>query len=126
MSTYSSGVIIRRFDIAREEILKAYISGFALINQVFLRRFQVPRIYVSGIKYKDENPDSDNPLMNCLEVIDRRGGDCKSLTAWRLAELWEDGIDARCHVIDYGDGLCHVLIKHPNGFVEDISKNLGM
>lgn len=124
MSTYQTSVIIERFDIARKEILKEYITGLAKINQIFLKRFQVPRLYLANVRYKDES--DENPFLNCLAVIKNKGADCKSLTAWRLAELWEDGVAAECHVEYYGDGLSHVLIKHPNGFIEDVSAALGM
>lgn len=127
---YEVGLIIVGFEDYRKKIFKELVEAWARINLLFIKDGKVPPFYSAKIEYKDEDPDGENPFLNCLAVIKNGGADCKSLVAYRLAELWFNGIDAECVFSDYQQTsttrLSHVLIKHPNGYIEDPSKRLGM
>jgi hypothetical protein len=98
-----------------------------------IRTGVVPFLYQSGVKYTEQRPEAC-----CFrppsEVLERKGGDCKQLTTWRIAELREANIDARPRVIwlEATDGkgvkgfIAHMLLRLPDTNLEDPSVNLGM
>ena len=98
-----------------------------------LRTGAVPFLYQSGVRFVEQNPNAC-----CFrppsEVLARKGGDCKQLTTWRIAELREAGIDAKPRVIwlEATDGkgvkgfIAHMLLRLPDSNLEDPSVNLGM
>lgn len=83
----------------------------------------LPLLAESGVRYLQ-----DPTWKDLLVVLQGRLGDCKDLVAWRLAELREQGIDARAHVVFYkldGLELFHLQVKTPKG-IEDPSLACGM
>ena len=112
----------------------------------------VPPVYHSGVRYREDPAGKEN-WRDCLNAMLQRFGDCDVLTSWRTAELRVAGIPAEpaikwqhipksvttkirkpdgkqaypdSMVPDEGLWLVHCSVLHPNGFVEDVSKNLGM
>jgi hypothetical protein len=112
----------------------------------------IPPVYASGVRYQ-EDPAGREDWRDCLQVMQRGVGDCDQLVSWRLGELrvaghpcepaikWQhipkevatkirkaDGTPAypASMVPDEGLWLVHCAVKHANGAIEDISKNLGM
>jgi hypothetical protein len=59
-------------------------------------------------------------------VVAARGfGDCEDLACYRAAELQVRGIHARPDVIKFAR-VWHIVVRMPDGSVEDPSKRLGM
>jgi hypothetical protein len=84
-----------------------------------------PTLYTSLVRYR-EDPCAwkDAPT-----ILRTHSGDCKDLVAWRLAELREEGEDARCHVVIrvfQGRATYHAQILRANGTIEDPSTRMGM
>lgn len=110
--------------IALQALLEALIS----VNRVYLRRFRgrVPKLYDAGVVYRRTQVWDSVP-----DLIARRYGDCKSLTAMRVAELREDGENAK-PVFRFarnpytGAKDFHILVQRGNGQYEDPSARLGM
>jgi hypothetical protein len=94
-------------------------------NRLFLQFHRVPELYRSGVKYERTVIWDSIPALYA-----RQGGDCKSLTAARIAELRQRGIKVRPVFRwvknDAGDDDYHILVLHENGSFEDPSKVLGM
>jgi hypothetical protein len=109
-------------------VLKAYLEALIVANLVYLRSNpQTPLLYNSGVRYArtvewDSIPD----------LYARGFGDCKSLTAARVAELRARGKVAqpafRFAVRANGARDFHILVFTPEapGGWEDPSRKLGM
>jgi hypothetical protein len=104
------------------EVLEATLEYLIFVNRIFLRRQPfTPRLYESGVVYGRTVVWDSIPA-----VMERRFGDCKSLTAWQIAERREQGLSARPVFRWIPETLqYHILVLTPNGF-EDPSKYLGM
>jgi hypothetical protein len=108
--------------LALQFLLEALIG----INQLYLRRQPgTPKLYNSGVRYArtvvwDSIPD----------LLTRRVGDCKSLSAMRVAELRNQGQQARpvfrfANNPQTGTKDFHILVQQGKAF-DDPSKKLGM
>ena len=86
---------------------------------------KIPVLYTSSIRYKLE-PAGQEIWQSAYETARLGYGDCEDLVAYRLAELWKDGIKARAKVLSITPTLRHVVLVHKNGDIEDPSKALGM
>ena len=96
--------------------------------QAEIRAGKVPPLYRSGVKYVSQ-PKSTCAFIPPSEVYRRKGGDCKQLTLWRLAELRESGEHATPRVIWIPEPVgfkAHALLRRADGRPEDPSVNLGM
>ena len=107
------------------EVLKATLEYLIAVNRYFLRHHpETPSLYESGVVYGRTVVWDSIPA-----VIERRFGDCKSLTAWLIAERRNRGLE--CMPVfrwigKPGRGMqFHILVQTPDGF-EDPSKFLGM
>jgi hypothetical protein len=107
--------------------LQALLEALIATDQVFLRRFgkRVPKLYQSGVRYGRTQVWDSIP-----DLLARRYGDCKSLTAMYVAELREQGIKARpvfrfARNPQTGQKDFHILVQVGKGF-EDPSRKLGM
>lgn len=105
----------------------------------------VPPLYASGVYYEEDPPGRED-WRDCYTVLKRGKGDCDNLVAWRVAELNAAGIAAepvikyqqvpKAVMVQMGhptemvpeDGILmiHCSVRHPDGRIEDVSKNLGM
>lgn len=96
-----------------------------------LRTPDAPLLYRSGAFYR-EQPELWLAIPHALVAVwTGRGLDCKSLAAWRCAEVRVRGGDwrARCIVTEHHapDGkVYHVRVVRGDGRVEDPSAVLGM
>jgi hypothetical protein len=110
---------------ANAEVLKTTLIYLIAINRGYLRRHpRTPGLYESGVVYGRTVVWDSIPA-----VLDRTFGDCKSLTAWLIAERMQQGFDCqpvfRFRNAPDGQLLYHILVQTPDGF-EDPSKVLGM
>ena len=89
----------------------------------------VPRLYKAGVKYVKQSPKAC-AFCSPKIVYERKGGDCKQLVLWRIAELRElDGENATPRIIWLTDKLglrAHAQVRRANGDIEDPSLLLGM
>lgn len=115
-------------------LLVPLVESLAGVNVAYLSRNpRTPSLYQSGVVYSDdqETCDSCEDLWWDIPVVLSHGfGDCEDLAAWRIAELWMQGIAARPHVTSGMNGrdkvLYHIQVMYPDGQIEDPSRILGM
>lgn len=106
------------------------LDALTSINRDWLRRHpETPSLYTSGCRYINDRKGEEN-WYDIPNAIERRGGDCKVLAAWRCAELQVRGEAAMCTVFYRNLGpdsrLYHVQVLMPDGRIEDPSARLGM
>lgn len=86
-----------------------------------------PALYQSGVRYR-RDPD----WLDAFALLEYGEGDCKSLSAYRLAELIASGEDPAARLLvtggplARGGGRYHVRILRSDGLIEDPSRRLGM
>lgn len=96
-----------------------------------------PLLYQSGVTYQEQSYDVGQEDWHEIPAAILAGKtDCKVLAAWRAAELRVRGIDARPHLLRAGKSVhnrlhgieygYHVVVRLPNGQLEDPSRVLGM
>jgi len=112
-------------------ILHVLLGALVAVNRLLLRSVpNLPPIYRSGVRYVRDNPGEED-WCDVLQILRQGYADCKSFAAWRVAELREMGIGARCEVahprlLPNGTLLYHIRVRLPNGAIEDPSIRLGM
>lgn len=95
----------------------------------FSKGGQCPALYRSGVVYKAELPGDEH--WRAIPHVMRLGyADCKSLAAWRVAELRASvREDARCRYSSKETPtgrLWHIYVVREDGSEEDPSRILGM
>lgn len=130
---YNVHVILSQIDKTQTDLnlmcrlIEAQTEGLAGINLVLLQRYpRIPGLYAVKPRYLVPAKETWKDLG---AVLRDKHGDCKDLVAWRLAELWKQGVDAKAEAI--GDRQkhrlqFHVFIRYGNGTVEDPARELGM
>lgn len=113
------------FPDAAARTLAAFVEAISRLDLEYLKLFpSTPPIYLAKVHYEDTPTWRDIPAL-----LRHRSGDCKSLVAWRLAELRVKGEDATLHVIyqafDTEDHY-HLCVRRASGEIEDTSERLGM
>ncbi len=122
------------------DMLRGGVVGLMLENMAWLRAFpQTPLLYNANVIYKPErHVEAGKRVVEYGEewqtipwVIFRGYGDCEDLGAWRAAELRQRfGIHAlpfiKVRRMPNGYWRAHVVVKWPNGQIEDPSAKLGM
>lgn len=113
------------------EAIGHLLQALYLIDCDFLRHYDVPRLYDSGVRYQRE-PIGREDWQDIPTTLDRRLGDCEDLATWRAAESTvRDNKPAR-PVFKYrldetsGAALYHIQVEHIGGAIEDPSRQLGM
>ncbi len=112
-------------------ILHVLLGALVAINRLILRTVPgLPPIYRAGVRYVRDDPGQED-WCDALEIIKQGHADCKSFAAWRVAELRENGIMARCEIaqprlLPGGMLLYHIRVRWPDGRIEDPSLVLGM
>lgn len=124
-----------------------YIQGVAQDNRLKMRRGRIPPLYKSGVGYKVEPWAAHlQSLSNCAEVLERGWAECKSASAYLLAQYREAaGSEELARRYDLqvswsdkpqdplGVGLVprggivrvfHVVVLKPDGSIEDAQKRL--
>ena len=110
--------------------LQALLEALIAVNRIYLRRMKslgvkIPTLYQSGVRYTRTQVWDSIP-----DLLTRRYGDCKSLTAMRIAEIREAEGDAAAKPVfrfmpNGARKDFHILVMH-NGQFEDPSRKLGM
>lgn len=117
-----------------EAVLYALLRALTLANESWLRAHpRAPFLYKSGVRYQRESVGPEH-WKDIPTVLTDGYGDCEDLASFRTAELRvRMGLPANI-VLRYRSkivsgqifSLYHVLVRHPNGRIEDPSKKLGM
>lgn len=106
--------------------LQAMLEALIAINIVYLRRYKSTRkLYASGVRYARTQVWDSIP-----DLVTRRYGDCKSLSAMYVAEKRVEGKPARpvfrfASNPQTGHKDFHILVQEGRHF-EDPSRKLGM
>jgi hypothetical protein len=100
-------------------VLERALEGLVAIDEWLLQRGLVPRLYASGVKYRWKLPG--NGWDHAAIVAARGSGDCKDVSAWRVAEQRLAGLDAWPHIIHTGGRNYHVQVRYADGRIEDPS-----
>lgn len=110
--------------------LTAALQGLTLVNLVQMRRRSFPRLYESGIVYSRERRDeTGKPAENWLTadyLIQLMRGDCEDLGCYLAAEYQMRGVNALAFAKQVSPHMVHILVRLPNGTIEDPSARLGM
>jgi hypothetical protein len=117
-----------------ERVLDILLEALVKIDELYLRLTpNTPSIYKSGVRYY-HYADREEWLA-IPECLHERIADCKSLSAWLVAEYRVSGIDpgAKCvkkyNTIETDFGpllLYHIQVQRSDGSLEDPSVQLGM
>lgn len=110
-----------RGDFPRAAALEALLTGLVALNVAIMRRYRLPRLYASGVRYRVDG----ECWRNAIDVLEHREADCKSLSAYRAAELLIAGVPARVIVHRSGRHTLHARVL-TRGVIEDPSRRLGM
>jgi hypothetical protein len=108
--------------------LQALLECLIAVNRVFLKRYPATRkLMTSGVRYGRTQVWDSIP-----DLLTRRYGDCKSLTAMDVAEMREAHGDKAARPVfrfaknpQTGQKDFHILSQHGKVFV-DRSRELGM
>lgn len=107
------------------DVLTALVESLVLIDRIYLRRRPgLPRLYDAGVRYARTDDWLPTPVLYWQKY-----GDCKSLTAARIAELREAGKQALVTTRfreSPGGCMWHILVQTGPGTFEDPSKKCGM
>lgn len=99
------------------------------LNLLWLERGnRCPPLYQAGVRYKSELR-GDEHWRTIPWVLKLGYADCKSLAAYRVAELQFIGEDAKCRFSSKSTGtgrLWHIFVVRESGREEDPSRLLGM
>lgn len=113
------------FPDAAARTLAAFVEAMVTLDLEYLRLFpSTPTIYLAGIRYEDTPAWRDIPAL-----LRHKTGDCKSIVAWRLAELRAKKENATLRVIYQGyddEDHYHLCVRRASSEVEDPSVRLGM
>lgn len=110
--------------------LEIMLKALTAINLDFLlHNPNTPKLYDSGVIYQNE-PRGREDWQDIPTTLLLGNGDCEDLACWRSAELQAQGIFARpvyrWRKLEGGGVLYHILVRWPDGRIEDPSKRLGM
>lgn len=113
------------------QTLQALLTALMHVDMLYLKAHpDVPLLYSSGVRYEEEPPGQEDwqDIPTCLKL---KVGDCEDLACWRAAEYRvRYGIEAIPTFIwkvrPNGGHLYHILVKLPDGRIEDPSRALGM
>jgi hypothetical protein len=118
----------------KNRALRILLWALIHLDQLYLRRFPAtPRLYDAGVRYMRE-PWRYEQWITVPRVLAQGGADCEDLAAWRIAELRNQGFNARPswrpRQLVGPDGepftLYHIRVFIPGWGFEDPSKRLGM
>jgi hypothetical protein len=107
-------------------VLRSLLDCLIATDMAYLRYHAAPPLYKAGVVY-----GRTKEWLRIPDCIANRKADCKSLSAWRIAELRNAGAKAnptfRFRKRDNGTGIkdFHILVQTSTGY-EDPSRVLGM
>lgn len=108
--------------------LRILLDALTAIDRWQLGRLVLPSIYAAGVRYARE-PKGREWWQAPLVSVRQRSADCEDLACWRTAELQRDGIRAIADIITQRTRrgtLYHIVVRYPDGTIEDPSERLGM
>jgi len=111
--------------------LRAMLLSLMHLDMLYLRAHpEVPPLFKSGVRYAEEPPGQED-WQDIPTTLKLGWGDCEDLACWRAAELRvRHNIQAEPTFIwklrPNGGYLYHILVKYPDGRIEDPSRTLGM
>jgi hypothetical protein len=117
---------------SRQQELLVMLEALVKLNRLQRRRNpRLPALYQSGVRYRREarDPRTGNRKEHWRtfgEMMEARSGDCEDMVAARVSELREKGINAKPWLKKVSPRMWHVLVRWPDGRIEDPSKRLGM
>ena len=114
-------LIPSRGEFPRPRALELLLTGLLNLNVAIMERYTLPSLYSAGVRYR---PDGEI-WRNALAVLEATEADCKSLSAYRAAELIVRGQDARIVVHRSGAHTLHARVL-TGGKIEAPSIRLGM
>lgn len=126
---------LRRSSKAFAAVIRNLLEAVVMANRIQLRLAEsrgtpLPSIYACGVKFMRE-PRGTETFVDIRRVLERGGGDCAHLAAWRCAELLEQGENAAI-AVEYRinrkkrSRVFHVVVRRENQEIEDPSLALGM
>jgi hypothetical protein len=105
------------------------LAALTGLNMEILRRHPLPSIYGCGVRYQREERLADGTTreqwLTAPVIHMRHAGDCEDLASWRAAELRLQGIEATAIAKRSSLGY-HIVVRYPDGTIEDPSRKLGM
>lgn len=111
----------------------AVLSNRALLREAKRKGKPIPPLFKSGVRYENEPPGMVDECLDIPKILRQGHGDCLHLSAWRVAELREQGEKrARIRVtfkksrLNPKKRIFHVLVRRGSGLIEDPSEILGM
>ena len=112
-----------------EWALLILLGALVKINRRVIRKAKLPPLYKAGVRYVREQGTEN--WQDALKTYRRGIGDCEDLACWRVAELLNNGKDARPFIrwrLDPATKtyIYHVMVMRANGQIEDPSRVLGM
>lgn len=115
----------------RQREILALVEALIKLNRYHLRqRPNIPHLYRSGVRYEREGLAPDGTRLEdwrqIPELLALGVGDCEDLVAYHISWLRErEGIRA-IPWLKKRNTTYHVLVRYPDGRIEDPSKILGM
>lgn len=123
-------------------VIKAILDAQVRNNLLYLQLHpNTPKLYESGVRYKNE-PEGQTCFGRPVEefaaipvVLSRMTGDCDDLAPYRVAELIHAGVPAKIRIQwrarrnadgSQGRKYFHIVVRLPDGRIEDPSALLGM
>jgi hypothetical protein len=123
-------------DVTKQEIQSAAMDALIAADRAYLEDHPgTPALYNAGVVFiAEKQPGELNRWCDVATVLAQGGSHCVGLTAWRVAELQNQGEDARATIRmenenKPGFGVIedtHFLVVREDGTLEDPSLNLGM
>ena len=120
---------------ASEAVLRLFLEALTAANVAYLQSHpDTPPIYSAGVVYRRETPKIKGaPIpeewLQIPYVLQQGWGDCEDLACWRAAELLQQGVKAQPTFTFRKQGnfsIYHIMVRLPNGKIEDPSRRLGM
>jgi hypothetical protein len=110
--------------------LSPALAALTALNMAIIRRHpRMPDIYFGGVRYEREKRLADGTTreqwLTCPVILQRGVADCEDLGAWLSAIRQLQGIDAHAVPIHTSIGY-HIVVRYPDGTIEDPSRKLGM
>lgn len=113
-----------------ERVLRVLLRALAAANVEYLRTHpDTPPLYRAGVHYQAERVPREY-WKGIAETLEDQQGDCEDLACWRCAEIIVRERIAAEPIFRYRNvgrlSVYHILVRYPDGRVEDPSALLGM
>jgi hypothetical protein len=107
--------------------LRIMLDALVRLDLLELQQRRYPDLYKSGVKYQREpkEPGRFERWKTISDLMKTGVGDCEDLASARVAQLRMIGVRAVPWLKRRGN-TWHVVVRYPNGRIEDPSRRLGM